>query len=159
MTIRQIQMMRNRRMRLRVLAMQLKRRQMSKDHRTGMRVLRPLALLRRHRRRVETPLQEMYVRRRALRVAAKAVGSLCDVAGAVLSGGSWEGQDELWVFECGGVDASVGHERDDGAEGFGVRGEAEAPDVFDFAGGEGVQFGQVQVGGEGFDAGFGDGVG
>lgn len=33
---------------------------------------------------------------------------------------------------------------------------SEAPDVFDFAGGEVEDLGEVEVGGERFDAGFGD---
>jgi hypothetical protein len=104
---------------------------------------------------VETPLQEMHVGRRALRVAAKAIGRLRDVAGAVLRHGAWEWEYELRVFVRGGEEALVDRERNYGAEGEGRGGVAEAPDVFDFGGWEGEDFGEVEVGGEGLDAGFG----
>ena len=59
----------------------------------------------------------------------------------------------------GGFDAGVGRPRDYGAEGSRVRGVTEAPDVFDLARGEFKGFGNVDVGGEGFDANWGDGFG
>lgn len=54
---------------------------------------------------------------------------------------------------CGVVDAIVCREGDHGAEGVGIVGVAEAPEVFDFAGGEGGDLFEVEVGGEGFYAG------
>ena len=57
-----------------------------------------------------------------------------DLGALTLAG---EREDELWVEACGGCDAGVGLEGDHGAEGLWGLGVAEAPDVFDFEGGQG----------------------
>ena len=69
--------------------------------------------------------------------------------------GARKGEDELRVALGGGFDAPVGLVGDAGAEGLCGGGVAEAPDVFDFFGRQGEGFGDVDEGGEGFDAGWG----
>lgn len=66
-----------------------------------------------------------------------------------------QGQNELRVAAGGVFDGVVGGGWDGGAEGVGGGGVAEAPEEFDFFGGEGEGFGDVEVGGEGFNAGGG----
>ena len=59
----------------------------------------------------------------------------------------------------GGFDLAVYIHGDAGAEGVRVRNVSQAPEGGDFLGGEGANFGEVEVGGEGFDGGFGGWVG
>ena len=65
---------------------------------------------------------------------------------------AWEGEDEVWVFASGALDAEVGIGFEDGAERGRGCGVAEAPDVFDFFSREGECFMEIEVGREGFEA-------
>jgi len=63
-----------------------------------------------------------------------------------------EGEDEVRVFFGGGFNGAVDGEGDGSAEGLGRGDVAEAPNCFYFFGGKGEGFGDVEVGGESFDA-------
>lgn len=64
-------------------------------------------------------------------------------------------QDKVGVLFGGCFDRAVGGEWDCCAKRLGGGGVAEPPDGFDFGRGEGQCFGDVEVGGEGFEAGGG----
>lgn len=66
---------------------------------------------------------------------------------------SREGKNELWVALGGGFDAGVGGVWDRGAEGARGGSVSKPPYVFYFFGREGEGFGDVDEGGEVFDAG------
>ena len=71
-----------------------------------------------------------------------------------------EGKDEVRVLFGGCFNGTVGGKGDDGTEGLGIVDVSEAPDCFEFFWGEGGNFGEIEVGGEGFDScGLGDGAG
>lgn len=87
---------------------------------------------------------------------AGGLGDGCVVVLMLARGGRpRERQDKLRVFLCVFIDAVVGVDGDDGAEGERVGGVAEAPELFDFGVGQGADFGEVEVGREWFDAGHG----
>lgn len=66
--------------------------------------------------------------------------------------GAGEGEDEHWVGLGMDEEPTEGGCGDAGAEGGGHGGVSQSPEVFDFGGREGREFGEIHVGGEGFDS-------
>ncbi len=72
---------------------------------------------------------------------------------------SREGKDKMGMFAGCLLDAEVGGRWKDGAERCCGVGVTESPDVLDFFGWKGHGLGEIEVGGKGFEAGWGGGLG